>query len=108
MPKLSDTVFVVLLTLGQTPGQALHGYALLQRAKDYTGITLQVGALYTQLASLVARGLIEEVEGPGLAEAEARRRYYRLTPLGQKTCSDQVRRQALLARRILQWQEAHP
>lgn len=105
MPKLSDTAFVVLLTLGQTPGRTLHGYGLLQRAREHTGIALRVGPLYTQLSRLVEWGLIEEVDGP--AQADIRRRYYRLTPAGLEACSDQVRQQALLSRRILQWQEAH-
>lgn len=100
MTKLSDTAFVILLTLGQTPMGQLHGYGLLQCAKTHTGMLLAVGALYTQLSQLLQNGLIEEIGHP---EVNSRRREYRITELGREACTQHATRLSLLATRILEW-----
>ena len=106
MAKLSDTAFVILLSLGQSQGQRLHGYALLQHAKTHNGHVLGAGALYPQLTRLVQQGLIEEVQG-SIQQEDPRRRYYQLTRQGLAACKVQATMRSTLARRILEWQEAH-
>ncbi len=71
----------VLLALGE---DALHGYAMMQALEDRTGgkESLLPGTLYTTLARMVDRGLLEEVEPPE-PDADRRRRYYRTTELGR-------------------------
>jgi DNA-binding PadR family transcriptional regulator len=84
LPPLTPAGFQVLLAL--TPG-ATHGYAVMRFVEQVTGgaVRLGPGTLYRTISRLVADGLVEETEGddPG-APHDARRRYYRLTPLGRR------------------------
>jgi DNA-binding PadR family transcriptional regulator len=61
---------------------------------EVTGGSVQLGpgTLYRTIARLAADGLVEEVSG---TETDARRRNYRLTPLGRTAAR---RESALLAR----------
>lgn len=72
----------VLLALGEG---VLHGYAMMQSLEEKTGgqESLLPGTLYTTLARMVERGLLEEVEEPPEPDADGRRRYYRVTRLGR-------------------------
>jgi DNA-binding PadR family transcriptional regulator len=74
-------VFHVLLALG---GEASHGYAIMQAFEDLTGGEEQLlpGTLYATLRRMVEGGLLREVEPPS-PEADARRRYYRVTTRGR-------------------------
>lgn len=78
---LTTPEYHVLLALGD---EALHGYAMMQSLEEKTGghDTLLPGTLYTTLARMVARGLLEEMPEPP-RPGDARRRYYRLTKLGR-------------------------
>lgn len=78
---LTAPEFHVLLALGD---EALHGYAMMRALEAKTGgkDALLPGTLYTTLARMVARGLLEELPEPPEPGADARRRYYRATPLG--------------------------
>jgi DNA-binding PadR family transcriptional regulator len=71
----------VLLALGR---DALHGYGMMRALEEKTGgaDVLLPGTLYTTLARMVERGLLEELDHPPDPHADQRRRYYRATPLG--------------------------
>ena len=78
----------------------LHGYGLVQAIAARTDglIALDPGNLYRVIRRLLAEGLVADSQArevPGLAGE--RRRYYRITALGQRVLSEEVRRlQALV------------
>ncbi len=78
---LTAPEYHVLLALGD---QALHGYGMMRSLEEKTGgrDELLPGTLYTTLARMVAQGLLEQLSEPPEPGADARRRYYRATPLG--------------------------
>lgn len=78
---LTDLAFNILLTL---EGAELHGYGLLKELRSRTGRQrLRTGTVYAALARLQDEGLVEEVSDRAAAESEDdRRRYYRVTKLG--------------------------
>jgi DNA-binding PadR family transcriptional regulator len=81
-PPLTPAGYQVLLALGS--GLA-HGYAVMRFVEEVSGgtVTLGPGTLYRTIARLVADGLVEEAPGGETDEPhDARRRNYRLTPLG--------------------------
>lgn len=75
LPQVS---FSILLALSLKPR---HGYELMQQIEDDSEgkIKLGPGALYGAIRQLNDEGLIEEMP----AEANARRRYYRITDAGR-------------------------
>jgi DNA-binding PadR family transcriptional regulator len=84
IPPLTAAGFQVLLALAA--GEA-HGYAVMRFVERVTGgaVRLGPGTLYRTIGRLLADGLVEEVEGGDpAAPHDARRRYYRLTPLGRQ------------------------
>jgi DNA-binding PadR family transcriptional regulator len=97
IPPLTPAAFQVLLALAT--GQA-HGYAVMQFIEQATDATVRLGpgTLYRTIGRLLADGLVEEVEGVDpAAPHDARRRYYRLTPLGRQAAQAEA---ALLARMV--------
>jgi DNA-binding PadR family transcriptional regulator len=78
---LTAPEFHVMLALGR---DALHGYGMMRALEEKTGgaDVLLPGTLYTTLARMVERGLLEELDRPPDPGADARRRYYRATRLG--------------------------
>lgn len=77
----------------------LHGYALIKEVETRSGgvVTLRTGTLYTLLQRLLDEALIEETAAPASRSGEdARRRYYRLTPLGDEVLRAEARRLELL------------
>src|SRR5262245_14214842 len=98
VPSLTQAGFLVLLALAS--GEA-HGYAVMRYAEQTTAgrIRLPPGTLYRTISRLVADGLVEEVEGEDPdAPHDARRRYYRLTELGQRAAEQEAELIARLAR----------
>jgi DNA-binding PadR family transcriptional regulator len=84
VPPLTPAAFQVLLALAA--GEA-HGYAVMRFVEQVTAgsVRLGPGTLYRTIGRLLADGLVEEVEGGDpAAPHDARRRYYRLTPLGRQ------------------------
>lgn len=79
---LTPPEFHVLLALGD---EALHGYGMMRSLEEKTGgrDALLPGTLYATLARMVARGLLEALAEAPEDGADARRRYYRATPLGR-------------------------
>ena len=83
-PELTSAAFHVLVALAS--GQA-HGYAVMRFVEQVSAgsVRLGPGTLYRTIGRLLADGLVEEVEGGDpAAPHDARRRYYRLTPLGRQ------------------------
>ena len=79
---LTPVVFEILLALSE--GEQ-HGYAIMLEVERRSGgaVTLHPGSLYRALNRLLETGLIEELEErPDPDHDDERRRYYRLTPLG--------------------------
>jgi DNA-binding PadR family transcriptional regulator len=84
VPPLTPAAFQVLLALAA--GEA-HGYAVMRFVEQVTAgsVRLGPGTLYRTIGRLLADGLVDEVEGGDpAAPHDARRRYYRLTPLGRQ------------------------
>ena len=113
---LTPAVFHVLLSLAD--GER-HGYAIMQEVVASTGgrIKMGPGTLYGTIKRLLQSGLIEECESrtdPKLDDE--RRRYYRLTGLGQsvvkaeavryKEMTDLARGKKLIGGRIASLRQA--
>jgi hypothetical protein len=92
-----------------------HGYEIMQDVERRTGgtIALHPGTLYRALGRLLDQKLIEELDerpaaggpgGPGSSGSnDERRRYYKLTPLGQAVARAEAERlanQVTAARRV--------
>lgn len=86
---LRTTDLFVLAVLSVGPH---HGYALSQAIDERSGGRVQVrpGDLYRVLYRMDAAGLIEEVPERSRPAGDARRTYYRITPLGRRTARDQA------------------
>lgn len=96
---LPNASFHILLALRE--GEK-HGYAIMGAVETLSEGTVKLGpgTLYGAIKRLVADGLIEEIsERPDPELDDERRRYYRLTALGERVCSAEVARiKRLLAR----------
>ena len=89
---LTPAVFHVLLTLAD--GER-HGYAIMQEVAEHTGgaIKMGPGTLYGTIKRLLEVRLIEESdERPDSTLDDERRRYYRLTGLGERVIKAEARR----------------
>ncbi|MBW3533943.1 MAG: PadR family transcriptional regulator [Gemmatimonadetes bacterium] len=65
---------------------AAHGYRIVKAIEDRDGTVLRIfpANLYRRIRDLSARGLLEEAPvPPDEAQADPRRRYFRLTDLGR-------------------------
>jgi DNA-binding PadR family transcriptional regulator len=103
---LSPAVFHILLALAD--GER-HGYATMQAADQLSGgqVRMGPGTLYGSIRRMLEAGLIEESgERPDPQLDDERRRYYRLTPLGEGALRAEAARldrlvQAARQRRLL-------
>lgn len=88
---LTPVAFEILLALLDSDQ---HGYAILRSVQDRSGrgSSRHAGTLYRALARLVDAGLIEELDDAPDASADARRRYYRVTPDGRLAATEEARR----------------
>ena len=87
---------LVALTAGDR-----HGYALMQDVEELSAgrVKMGPGTMYGTLKRLCADGLVEETaRRPDPDLDDARRRYYRLTRLGEQVCSAEAERLAALAK----------
>src|SRR5262249_31217863 len=95
---LKPVVFEVLLTLAA--GER-HGYGIVQdmAARSVTEHRLLPGNLYRTLSWMLTTGLIvESSRRPAADLDDERRRYYRITPFGQKVAgAEAARLRALVA-----------
>jgi DNA-binding PadR family transcriptional regulator len=96
---LPNATFHILLALRS--GEK-HGYAIMSDVEELSDgrVRLGPGTLYGAIKRLLTDGLIEESdERPDPALDDERRRYYRLTALGQTACAAELDRlKALLSR----------
>ena len=93
---LTPAVFHVLLALAD--GER-HGYAIMQEVAESTGgqIKMGPGTLYGTIKRLLETRLIEESdERPDPRLDDERRRYYRLSALGQRVVRAEAQRYAAM------------
>jgi DNA-binding PadR family transcriptional regulator len=91
---LTPAVFHILLALA---GGESHGYAIRRDVGEQTDGSLQLGpgTLYGCLKRMLAAGLVEESdERPDQELDDERRRYYRITGLGDRTLRAEAARLA--------------
>jgi DNA-binding PadR family transcriptional regulator len=88
---LKPLVFQVLLAL--TEGER-HGWSLVRDVQQRGGFgRLMPGNFYRTLRAMLAENLIEESgERPAADQDDERRRYFRLTKLGQEVAVAEARR----------------
>jgi DNA-binding PadR family transcriptional regulator len=78
-----------------------HGYGIIQEVARRTNNRLKLGAgtLYRSLQRMLGQGLITETEDrPDPDYDDERRRYYRITPLGESVARAELRRLTELVR----------
>lgn len=89
---LTPVVFHMLLALAD--GEK-HGYGIMKAVEVETGGHMQIrtGSLYGSIKRMIEAGLIEETdERPAPDLDDERRRYYRLTALGQRVLAAEAER----------------
>jgi DNA-binding PadR family transcriptional regulator len=93
---LSPAALHILLSLA---GEDLHGYAILQEVSRQSQgkYKLGPGTLYDNLQKLIEREWVEEL-GRRPADDDPRRRYYRLTTVGQGVLKAETTRLAGVVR----------
>jgi DNA-binding PadR family transcriptional regulator len=96
---LTHVVYHVLLSLSS---ESRHGYGIIKDVERGTEgrLELEAGTLYAAIKRMRDDGLIEEATAPD--QADARRRYYGLTPLGRRVLraeSERLAELVALARR---------
>ena len=104
--RLTPAIFHILLALAD--GER-HGYGIMQEIAAMTGGAFRIGpgTLYGSIKRMLAEGLIvETAERPDPALDDERRRYYRLTELGERLARAEAARlarvvQAAQAKRLL-------
>ncbi len=95
---LTPAVFHVLLALAD--GER-HGYAIMREVAESTDhqVNMGPGTLYGTIKRLLEAGLIEESDRrPDADTDDERRRYYRLTGVGQRVAEAEARRYNELAK----------
>jgi len=97
---LTPAVFHILLALADAER---HGYAIMEHVAQSTDgqIKMGPGTLYGTIKRLLGNGMIEEsAERPDPEMDDERRRYYRLTRLGQRVLEAEARRYAKLVKLV--------
>jgi DNA-binding PadR family transcriptional regulator len=93
---LSPAAFAILVSLRDSEK---HGYAILRDVNDQTQGTVRLlpGTLYNLLKRMLDDGWIEEIgERPDSQSGDERRRYYRLSGLGNQVVQLEAERLARL------------
>ena len=93
---LTPAVFHILLVLADADR---HGYDIMREIASATDGKIQMGpgTLYGTIKRMLQAGLIAETdERPDPSIDDSRRRYYRLTDLGQRVLAAEVERLARL------------
>ena len=89
---LKPLVFEIILVLRE---RDRHGYGIVQQITDKAppGPRLFPASLYRTLRQMREQGFIEETDPPGPAGGDdGRRRYFRLTTLGERIARAEARR----------------
>lgn len=94
-----------MLVLRTLAAGRLHGYAIAQRIKQFSGEVLQVGegSLYPALQRLLVEGWLEAEWGT--SETNRRVRFYKLTRDGRKQLErerDEFRRMVAAIERVME------
>ncbi len=95
---LPRATFHILLAVAD---QDRHGYAIIQDIAARTGgeLKLSAGTLYRSIQRMLDDGLVVEPrERPAAEQDDERRRYYRITPLGEAVARAETRRLTELVR----------
>ena len=89
---LRPPVFHILLALST---RSLHGLGIADEVETTSGgaLTLGPGTLYRSLAEMVAHDLVEMVSNPPEG-SDPRRKYYRITPDGERLVRAEAERLA--------------
>lgn len=87
--------FQILLALADAER---HGYGIIKEIeeRDGEGSAPSTGSLYLALQRMQGSGLIEDAPPPAEPVADARRRYYCLTPMGREMAERESERLAAL------------
>lgn len=90
---LTPLSLAILLALAEGD---LHGYAIIKEVERQTAgqLTVGTGSLYAALQRMRDEALIAESPDEPPAGADARRRYYRLTPYGREVARQETQRMA--------------
>lgn len=88
---LTSAVFYVLLGLGDGPRHGL-GIADEVEHRSEGDTVLAPGSLYTAIRNALELDLIVEADPPEGADADPRRKYYRLTPAGREALTTEAAR----------------
>ena len=88
---LTPFAFQVLLALADGDR---HGYAIIKEVEERSGgtVKLRTGTLYTLLQRLLDEGLIDQPAEAAAPSADSRRRYYKLTALGDAVLRAEAQR----------------
>jgi DNA-binding PadR family transcriptional regulator len=92
LTPLTPAVFYILLALS---GGERHGYEIMKQVKqDSEGqVKMGTGTLYGSLKRMLADGLIQDAgDRPDPALDDERRRYYRLSEIGQRALAAELHR----------------
>ena len=108
MPRVDPQKFIPLKThwfhiMLSLAGGEQHGYGIMQEVLNRTTgkVRLWPATLYGSIKRLIEAELIEESdERPAPELDDARRRYYRLTPLGRRVLDAECERLQELVRTI--------
>jgi DNA-binding PadR family transcriptional regulator len=95
---LPVTVFHILVALSDADR---HGYAIMQDIAERTAgkLKLSPGTLYGAIKRMHEEGLVKETaERPDPEEDDERRRYYRITPFGQRVAMAESTRLSALVK----------
>jgi DNA-binding PadR family transcriptional regulator len=86
---LSQAAFHILISLATG---SRHGYAIMKEVAAATSgeVQLNPGTLYTTIKRLLDDELIRETNAP--SNADERRRYYTITPLGRRAARAELDR----------------
>lgn len=89
---LKPAVLHILLALSRGPA---HGLGIADAAEELSGgeVRLGPGTLYRSLREMDEEGLVKQTESP-VAEADPRRKYYRMTALGLEVLQAETERLA--------------
>jgi len=92
---LPRSAFLILLALSDGPG---HGLGIITRVENATSgsVELGPGTLYGTIQILAADGLIRECEAPTPDQADRRRRFFKLTPRGDRALRAEAARLRIL------------
>ena len=98
MLPLPPATFHILIALAR---EDRHGYAIMQDVEARTNgeLRLSAGTLYRTIQRLLEQGLIRETrDRPAPELDDERRRYYRITSLGEAAARAEARRMTELVR----------